>query len=334
MAKFTPAEFEFAGGDSLRNAVTNIVGILILLIMIVGQQARRATVAPQRTAAEQAELSAAQQNAKAIEGDVHRIAAEIESVQQETASRYRERAQLGALIQAANIELARRRDALDALSRARDDLARDLALSRAKLEQLDKLRSRVDQEQPRTVTVESYPTPISKTVDGKEAHFQLKGGRIVSIPLDALLTKFKSVARDKAMQLKDQPELVESIGPIDGFRLRYTLARVDVPFEPVAGGGSGGSFVKLVRWELLPVPGQLGETLDTALSARSLFRARLDVLKPGDCTVTIWTYPDSFEEFRRLRKELYHMGYTIAGRPLPEGTPIGGSPDGSKSAAE
>src|SRR5438552_534521 len=98
-------------------------------------------------------------------------------------------------------------------------------------------------------------------------------------------------------------------------------------FAAVGGAADGGAF------------GQ-GPPGDSVTHAIQLFPQSPEFLKTvgigpdGDCAIAIWAYPDSFEEFRRLRKELYRMGYRIAGRPLPEGTPIGGSPDGSKSAAE
>jgi hypothetical protein len=38
--------------------------------------------------------------------------------------------------------------------------------------------------------------------------------------------------------------------------------------------------------------------------------------------------------YRTLREQLYQRGYSVAGRPLPEGQPIAGSPFGSKSAAQ
>jgi hypothetical protein len=58
------------------------------------------------------------------------------------------------------------------------------------------------------------------------------------------------------------------------------------------------------------------------------------MLSPNRYTITIWTYPDSFDEFRKLKKILYQQGYAVAGRPLPEGMPIGASPSGSKSSAQ
>jgi hypothetical protein len=53
-----------------------------------------------------------------------------------------------------------------------------------------------------------------------------------------------------------------------------------------------------------------------------------------DTTITLWCYPDSFEEFRGLREELHRLGIPTAGRPMPEGAPIGGSTDGSKSVVQ
>jgi len=78
----------------------------------------------------------------------------------------------------------------------------------------------------------------------------------------------------------------------------------------------------------------LGEPIDAALAEGSLFRRRLAQLNPERTTITVWIYPESFEDFRRLKKDLFHLGFTTAARPLPEGMYIGGSPDGSRSAAQ
>ena len=78
----------------------------------------------------------------------------------------------------------------------------------------------------------------------------------------------------------------------------------------------------------------LGEPPDVALNDGSAFRKALAKLRPGHHTITIWTYEDSFDAFRQIRKELYRLGFITAARPLPQGQPISGSPDGSKSAAQ
>ena len=85
---------------------------------------------------------------------------------------------------------------------------------------------------------------------------------------------------------------------------------------------------------LLPTDNTLGEPAGEALGEGSRFREVLAAYRPDETTVTIWVYEESFAEFRALKKALYRMGYATAGRPLPRNVPIGGSPDGTKSAAQ
>jgi hypothetical protein len=56
-------------------------------------------------------------------------------------------------------------------------------------------------------------------------------------------------------------------------------------------------------------------------------------VKP-ETTVTFWCYPDSFSAYRRLREEMHRLAIPTAARPLPEGAPIGGSAEGSKSVVQ
>ena len=56
-----------------------------------------------------------------------------------------------------------------------------------------------------------------------------------------------------------------------------------------------------------------------ALEQGSDFRQGLAKILPGRTTITIWVYPDGFEAFRQIRKELYRLNYVIAARPLPPG---------------
>jgi len=128
--------------------------------------------------------------------------------------------------------------------------------------------------------------------------------------------------------------LTETIGPVGGFRMRYVLERRHYTEEEVLASRRGGTVISLKRYELIPLSTELGEPLEAALADGSEFRQALATAKPGRTTVTLWTYPDSFAAFRTLRQELFHRGFTIAGRPVPEDLLIGGSPEGSKSAAQ
>ena len=78
----------------------------------------------------------------------------------------------------------------------------------------------------------------------------------------------------------------------------------------------------------------MGETLEEALAAGSQFRSVLSQHRPDRATITLWTYEYSFAEFRQHKKDLFELGFATAGRPLLADTPIGISPEGTKSAAE
>ena len=116
---------------------------------------------------------------------------------------------------------------------------------------------------------------MSHTVDGDEVHFQLSGGQIVVIPLDELVESLKNDARRKKYKLNDLPEMTDTVGPIGGFRMRYTFERQDISPETAMQSGVSGSYARLKRWTLIPVSNQLGESVDAALAEGSEFRRAL-----------------------------------------------------------
>jgi hypothetical protein len=128
--------------------------------------------------------------------------------------------------------------------------------------------------------------------------------------------------------------LVETVGPLGGFRLQYELERVEVPVRGRGGYGQMASLVQLTQWRLMPEVEALGETLSEALAQGSKFRLALAGANPRQTTITVWAYEDSFDDFRTLKKELFALGFATAGRPLPMEIRIGGSPQGTKSAAQ
>ena len=314
------------GTDSFLDVITNFVGILIILVMVVGERAKNFPPPNDVAESADAQMEALQAEATAVETDVAHIAAQMKRVDSETAARTFERDQVNTLIASLEHELAERRRALDDASRGQYDLARDLALAEDELTRLTQQRKSAEgTAAPETITVESYPTPLGKTVDGKEAHFQLLNGRLTFVPFEALIDRLKATMREHAARQDSSGEIIDTLGPIGGFRMRYLVERHDT---------LQGSYLSVAQVELLPTTGQLGEPMDAALAANSRLRDKLSMMSPRQYTITVWTYPDSFAEFRRLKKELYDMGYAVAARPLPEGMPIGASPHGSRSSSE
>jgi hypothetical protein len=325
MARRTHHETEVAGSDSFLDVTTNIVGILIILVMVVGERAKTAPIAVE-PAGPSRQVIEAETEADNLASEVRRLTAQMATIDQELNSRHAQRDELSTLVTAIERDLADQRATLDAQSRGRYDLDRELAIARDELSRLDDQRRDAEQAaQPQTVEIENFPTPIGKTVDDKEAHFQLRHGRLAVVPYEPLVARLRNTLREQLSRLSDQPELIDTLGPVEGFRLRYVIQRNDTP---------AGSLFQVTYIEFIPISSQLGEPVDEALAAGSAFRRSLQSLSPHQYTITVWTYPDSFAEFARLKKALYGLGYSVAARPLPEGMLIGASPYGTKSSAE
>jgi hypothetical protein len=323
------------GSASFPDVAGNMVGILIILLIVMlivaglraGWAGADTAVDSAAVAGEVESLAAETRN---LEDEVLNLSNEIEALQETNSLRYLERDTLAFAVAAGEHDLNERRKTLDAHAREQYDLNRALAAAEDALETTTTELARSLTAVPEAVNkIETYPTPISHTVLGREIHFQLKGGRVTRIPMDELIQRFEIDAHEKIGRLQDQVEIVETIGPLDGFWLRYTLERIDVP----APGGASASRLAY-GFKLYPEASDLGETWQDALRPGSQFRSALAKVPAAGTTVTLWTYPDSFAAYRALKKDLYLLDYAVAGRPMPEHQAIGASPSGSQSSAE
>ena len=327
------------GHDSFLDIVSNIVGILIILVMVTGVRAKN--YKPENTSPEandeiqalQEELASERKTADDRRLELLGLNRQIDEIEALAKARDRQRMVLATAAEAMRRKVQERRESLDSQSQSQFDLGRRLADARAQVAQLESAKSQIESSRPETIEVKALPTPLAKTVRGKEAHFQLRANRIVWIPLEQLLEEFKQDARSKASQLLSMSEFTEIVGPFGGFRLRYTLERHQLSPEMAMATGAGGQYAQLRRWTLIPTSNTLGEPVEQALGQDSRFARRVASLSPGT-TITIWTYNDSFADFRRIKEYLFTNGFDTAGRPLPDGVPIGGSPEGSRSAAQ
>ena len=336
---------EAPGQDSFLDVVANLVGILIILVVIVGAQTKSAVVALTIQESEPATAESAAQSSKYDVAGAARSLATLQSASKDLeqkianeklalAMREQERAQVQVVVSVAEQRLAEHRESLGGREQQKFDLARDLAVAKTELSRLEQA-TRVAGETPPPAVLEHYPTPMAKTVFGKELHFRLAHGRLQFVPWDDFIERLKADAPQQVQRLRDQTRVEEQLPPLGGFVLKYALQRVDASMQTRSGGAVSQTRVELERFVLLPVQETMGETIQQALeNANSDFRLRLSEHPPGKTTLTVWVYPDSFGDFRLLKGEMFKRGYLTAARPLPEGMPIGGSPDGSRSVAE
>lgn len=209
----------------------------------------------------------------------------------------------------------------------------DLELARETLQRLTKQVQEIQSIPVHVETLEHKITPISRSVSGKEKHYRLEKNRVMEVPIDELVARFREqIDRRKDWLVKTRQHQGQ-IGPIRGFSMKY-LVRVDSMSDLDAlRMGHGGFRISLANWEVIPEPDATGETAEAALKKGSEFYQSILGTSP-DTTLTFWVYPDSYPLFRKLQKFTHDHGYSVAGRPLPDGVPIAGSPNGSKSASQ
>lgn len=339
---------EAPGQDSFLDVVANLVGILIILVMIVGAQAGRGLSAreaaksaaaasqnaPQGDPAEtiaQEQVASAEAAAASVEASISELDAKIARQNLEARIREQERNKVQLLVTVAEQRLAEHRNQLTAEDQAKYDLQQQLTTSRGELAKLSQTQVALTRQPP--AVLQHLPTPMAKTVFGTEIHFRLSGGRLAYVPWDEMLVQLKADAPKHVDKLRDSPRVELSLPVVAGFGVRYILRRSEVQMQTRVGTATQ-SRVELEKLYFIDAEQNLGVPLTEALQPGSEFRSRIGEHKPQNTTVTVWVYPDSFDQFRTLKAELFKLGYLTAGRPLPEGHPIGGSPDGSRSSAE
>jgi hypothetical protein len=333
------SQIEAPGQDSFLDVVANLVGILIILVMVVAAQAKRGILASE-AARSQDEVAAspldvdarsAESAAAAVESSIQEMEARLKQQNLEIAMRQQERDKFQLLVTVAERRLAEHRDSLSADQQARYDLEEQLARAQRELAKLDEIERSL--AQPRPEVIEHLPTPMARTVFGTEIHFRLQGGRLTYVPWDEMVERMKADAPNHIHKLRSDPRVELSLPVTSGFGARYILRRAEVEMQTRLGPARQGQ-VELERMYFVDAESNLGQPVSQAFAPGAEFRGRVLAARPQNTTVTIWVYPDGFDDFRNLKAELFKLGYLTAARPMPAGVPIGGSPDGVRSVAE
>ncbi len=260
------------------------------------------------------------------------------------ASRDRARAEARAEAAAGRLEAAANQAALDAA------MARNLAFRiRDPSAQINRvaarggfLRADLDKLKAELAALRTVPrpkatsiltkSPVARPTASDEFHFELHRNRVSFVNLDGLLELAKADAQVR-IRMSDRTGLINSqVGPVGSFSLSYILGRANAGIDDLIQRQSIRFDLK--GWEIVPESEQRGETYEATRNPVSEYARAVHRLTPGRSVVTFWVYPDSFSLYRRLRAELVAANFSVAGRPLPEGMTIRGSPMGSASAAQ
>tara|TARA_B100000809_G_scaffold193824_1_gene192901 strand:+ start:2414 stop:3400 length:987 start_codon:yes stop_codon:yes gene_type:complete len=324
------------GHDSFLDIVANLVGVLIILVMVVAVRARDGAVDEQlvqTSSLEPVDVESARFEAEGIREDIQRIEQLLQRQAMEIAYREKERDKVLQELRVLELLVQQQESHLDTSQQEKLQKQAMLGDLKHQLEDLEQARRTVEQMQSQPKVIQHRPTPMAKTVFGTEIHFRLFQGRITYIPWDQLIERLKQDAQQKARNLSGEGKLTELIGPIGGFRMRYQLG-VRRYLANTTDGPRMRQGLQLEQFELIPVDPTMGEGVASAIEEGSRFLQTLGSFSSQRTTVTIWVYPESFIQFQQIKTLLHQRGFACAGRPLPAGALISGSPSGSLSAAQ
>ncbi len=234
------------------------------------------------------------------------------------------------------LELALQQDLLALQNESLTRQARQLEVNELK-QALERARAELasmENSRPAPKVLQHRLAPLARVVSSKEIHFRLSGGRISVVPIDALVESLQSQIQRQREFIMSRDRYASSVGPIEGYRMEYAIQRHK------AGNIAdelkyGQTMVRMVvsGWVIRAEGEPPSETAEEALRPGSRF---LQALREGGslATLTFWIYPDSFDTYRKLQDFAHERDLNVAARPLPEGVPIAGSPQGSRSMAQ
>lgn len=222
---------------------------------------------------------------------------------------------------------------LTSLTEQSDQLEQELQKTLVETQQLQSKLTEIQTVNAPKDRLEHRLSPIGEKVEEGEIHFRIEGGRISHIPLEELLERLKAQIQARRSSVVRFSRYEGSVGPVHGYNMTYLVERDRMNTMESLEYGSTGFRVSVSRWVIKPDATLQSEPVVDAVRPGSRFRQIIDVAAPGSA-VTFWIYPDSFTDFPPLREVAHGLQLRVAARPLPAGTPIIGSPGGSKSTAQ
>jgi len=350
-------EDEGSSDDSFLDVIANVVGVLIILVMLVGVRASHSVlvaktepvVIPQKSQQDKIgklapaedltqlrkELDHARRETVASQREIEEMAIRVVKISQESAAHDRRRVELAMHRSILEEDLKQRRSKLDSRRQQEFDVQRELVEAQINLDRMTNEQLTLATARPAIEEIECVPTPLAKTVEEEAIHLRIQKGLVSIVPLEELLREVQNHVEDFRRRLQSRDEVVETFGPLGGYRLRFTIAK------HTAAGSVGGPRVGQMQRvaidqfaQILPVAEEIGQNVEQALMPGSELYERLHSYRRQTPPVVIWLYTDSFNEFRPLKRALWEMGVSVAVRPMRPGTQIGASPHGSKSSAQ
>ena len=341
--------------DSFLDVVANVVGIILRLILVawVGARSYHATptgpppppVVVEETADAPEPPSPPDPLAEKLvqkRRDLAGVRDQLldQSRLAELAKERRARAEKDLADAAAKVQaLKAERESVEHAPAAPDPDGKPVALSLPEIDgRIQRVTAEIDalQKLPSAKRALHYQTPVSQALQTEELFFECHEGRVTVIDVGAMLEQMHRAKGEKAKLLASLWQVEGETDPVGAFVMHYMLERERGPADGPASVTPlpEQEFSYSASWRVEPINAVRGEPEAVALAAGSDFHRVVDALDPRITAVTFWVYPDSFPLYRRLRDYLHDRDFVVAGRPLPEGMPIGSSRHGTASRGQ
>ena len=175
--------------------------------------------------------------------------------------------------------------------------------------------------------------PVSRRVDGEEVMFRMSEGLVSEVPINELMKLAVDRVRKRISMLQRFGRLEDVVGPVGGYKMTFAIEmNAFNSLEYLQYGGDGSKFNSFTQ-VIVPDATLIPESAADAVKPGSAYRQKLEAM-PADSAVTIVVYEDSFKEFAALREVAHGLQIRVAARPLPVGTDITISTNGSASRAQ
>ena len=321
------------GQDSFLDIVANLVGVLIILIVIVGAQATSAwnqvepdgAIGDEIVAVEQ-QIVRASNTVKRLQIDNHELESDIRTQSMLAAVASEKRHKTLVSLEVVRQEVESQRKKLGEAQQQQFDRLRERSEMQQSLDAIVRESKVLSVNQPTVVskTIEHHPTPISQTVFTDIIHVRLSKGRLAVVPVDLLTDQMRSEWKVKADKLKYRhgvSSTIETVRPIDNFRLQYELQ-------------ASGNRIRLAGYHVIALSDQVGRPTAEMLQPGSSFTEILSKSVPEETTVSIWLYPTELKEHRLLKNWLHEQGFKVASWLQDQGQSISFGPQGSHITAQ
>ncbi len=323
------------GEDAFLDTIANLVGILIILVVIVGSRSYAAAKIAVENELKQKvdQLDSPLAKTKSLDQDLQKQIEELRNYDREVVYRDSERMAIMDRVTMAERIVEEELQSVDQTTKAKIEKDLEMSELEKQLANLLNQQGELQSIEQTTAVLQHLPTPMAKTVFGRELHVMMRGGKVAVIPWERLIETLKSEARRSAERNSQKDRFVNQLGPIDGFLMTYGL-------KSQSGIMSNGQSARLARtielekFELEATSEVVRESISESLGTGGRLRLELASFAAQHTTVTVWVYPDSFNEFRTLKERLFAEGFLCAARPLPFNVRIGASPRGSASTAQ